>query len=142
MPLVHDADIAQLLSETRTVAMVGASNDPTRPSHGVMRFLQQQGYRVFPVNPVIAGQQVHGEVVRASLDEIDVPVDLVDIFRRSDAAGEAVDAAIAIGAKAVWMQIGVIDAAAAARAEAAGMKVVMNRCPKIESLRLGVQPVS
>lgn len=141
MPLVEDADIAQLLSDIRTVGMVGASGDPMRPSHGVMRFLQERGYRVYPVNPLIAGQSVHGEQVLSSLDEIGVPVDLVDIFRRSDAAGEAVDAAIAIGAKAVWMQIGVIDEDAAARAEAAGLKVVMNRCPKIEIQRLAVRPV-
>lgn len=142
MPLMRDADIAQLLSETRTIAMVGASHDPLRPSFGVMAFLQRQGYRVLPVNPLIAGEQVQGEVVLASLDEIGVPIDLVDIFRRSEAADEAVDAAIAAGAKAIWMQIGVIDEEAAARAEAAGLKVVMNRCPKIEIPRLGVARIT
>jgi predicted CoA-binding protein len=141
MPLIHDQDIAQLLRETRTIAMIGASDDPLRPSYGVMAFLQKQGYRVLPVNPTIAGEHVHGEFVWARLDQIGVPIDLVDIFRRSEAAGEAVDAAIAAGAKAVWMQIGVINEEAAARAEAAGLKVVMNRCPKVEIPRLGVGPV-
>jgi predicted CoA-binding protein len=141
MPLTRDEDIAQLLRDTRTIAMIGASDDPMRPSYGVMRFLQEQGYRVLPVNPAIAGEHVHGEFVWASLDQIGVPIDLVDIFRRSDAAGEAVDAAIKAGAKAVWMQIGVINEDAAARAEAAGLSVVMNRCPKVEIPRLGIAPV-
>jgi uncharacterized protein len=142
MPLTRDEDIAQLLRDTRTIAMIGASDDPMRPSYRVMRFLQEQGYRVLPVNPTIAGEHVHGEFVWASLDQIGVPIDLVDIFRRSDAAGEAVDAAIKTGAKAVWMQIGVINEDAAARAEAAGLRVVMNRCPKVEIPRLGVAPVA
>lgn len=141
MLLTRDEDIAQLLRETRTIAMIGASDNPMRPSYGVMAFLQDQGYRVIPVNPQIAGEHVHGEFVWASLDQIGVPIDMVDIFRRSDAAGAAVDAAIKSGAKAVWMQIGVIDEAAAARAEAAGLKVVMNRCPKVEIPRLGIAPV-
>lgn len=141
MPLSRDGDIAQLLRETRTIAMIGASDDPMRPSYGVMAFLQKQGYRVLPVNPLIAGEHVHGEFIWASLDQIGVPIDMVDIFRRSDAAGEAVDAAIAIGAKAVWMQIGVINDDAAARAERAGLKVVMNRCPKVEIPRLGIASV-
>jgi predicted CoA-binding protein len=142
MPLTRDEDIAQLLRDTRTIALIGASDDPMRPSYGVMRFLQEQGYRVLPVNPTIAGEHVHGEFVWASLDQIGVPIDLVDIFRRSDAAGDAVDAAIKAGAKAVWMQIGVINEDAAARAEAAGLRVVMNRCPKVEIPRLGVAPVA
>lgn len=142
MPLTRDEDIAQLLRDTRTIAMIGASDDPARPSYGVMRFLQKQGYRVLPVNPTIAGEHVHGEFVWASLDQIGVTIDLVDIFRRSDAAGDAVDAAIKAGAKAVWMQIGVINEDAAARAEAAGLSVVMNRCPKVEIPRLGIAPVA
>lgn len=141
MPLTRDEDIAQLLRQTRTIAMIGASDDPMRPSYGVMAFLQKQGYRVLPVNPSIAGEHVHGEFIWADLDQVGVPIDMVDIFRRSEAAGEAVDAAIAAGAKAVWMQIGVINEDAAARAERAGLKVVMNRCPKIEIPRLGVAPV-
>jgi predicted CoA-binding protein len=138
MPLETDREISALLAETRTIALVGASDRPDRPSHRVMRFLLDHGFRVVPVNPQLAGQHIHGERVRAALGEIDAPIDLVDIFRRSEAAGEAVDAAIAADAKAVWMQLGVIDEAAAKRAEAAGLKVVMNRCPAIEIPRLGV----
>ena len=138
MPLTSDADIAALLAETRTIALVGASDRPDRPSYGVMHFLQQHGYRVIPVNPQITGEHVHGEYVWRELSQIGEPIDLVDIFRRPEAAGEAVDQAIAAGAKAVWMQLGVINEAAAARAEAAGLKVVMNRCPAIDIPRLGI----
>jgi predicted CoA-binding protein len=138
MPLTRDEDIAELLSSARTIAMVGASDRPDRASHGVMRALQAHGYRVIPVNPNITGEHLHGEFVWRELSQIGVPIDVVDIFRRSDAAGEAVDQAIAVGAKAVWMQLGVIDEAAAERAEAAGLKVVMDRCIKIDMLRLGI----
>lgn len=138
MPLTADADIAQLLAETRTIALVGASDRPGRPSHGVMAMLQDHGYRVIPVNPQITGDHVLGEYVWRELAQIGEPIDMVDIFRRSEAAGDAVDEAIAAGAKSVWMQIGVINEAAAARAEAAGLKVVMNRCPAIEIPRLRV----
>ena len=141
MPLVHDEDIAQLLAETRTIALVGASDRPDRPSWGVMKYLQDRGYRVIPVNPQITGEHVHGEYVWRELSQIGEPIDMVDIFRRPLAAGEAVDEAIAVGAKSVWMQIGVINEDAANRAEAAGLKVVMNRCPKIEIPRLGVPRV-
>jgi len=142
MPLARDEDIAELLQSVRTIAMVGASDRPNRPSYGVMKFLQDQGYRVIPVNPQITGEHVHGEYVWRELAQIGEPIDMVDIFRRPNAAGEAVDEAIAIGAKAVWLQIGVINEEAAARAEAAGLKVVMNRCPKIEIFRLGLAPVA
>ena len=141
MPLTFDADIAQLLRETRTVALVGISDRPTRPSYGVMQFLQDHGYRVFPVNPQITGEHVHGEYVWRELAQIGEPIDLVDIFRRSEDAGEAVDQAIAVGAKAVWMQLGVLNEAAAARAEAAGLKVVMDRCPAIDIPRLGIERI-
>ncbi len=141
MPLTSDQDIADLLTHTRTIAMVGASDRPDRPSYGVMKFLQDQGYRVLPVNPQITGEHVHGEYVWRELSQIEEPIDLVDIFRRPQAAGEAVDEAIAAGAKAIWMQIGVINEEAAARAEAAGLKVVMDRCPKIEIPRLGIAPI-
>jgi len=141
MPLTSDADIAALLAETRTIALVGASDRPDRPSYGVMKFLQQHGYRVIPVNPQITGEHVHGEYVWRDLSQIGEPIDLVDIFRRPEAAGEAVDQAIAAGAKAVWMQLGVINEAAAARAEAAGLKVVMNRCPAIDIPRLRLAKV-
>jgi predicted CoA-binding protein len=142
MPLINPDDIADLLKSARTIAMVGASNRPERPSYGVMRFLQSRGYRVIPVNPQIAGTELHGETVVTSLADIEEPIDLVDIFRRPLAAGEAVDEAIAASAKAVWLQIGVINEEAAQRAEAAGLKVVMDRCPKIEIPRLGIRPVA
>src|SRR5918993_901138 len=141
MPLTRDEDIAELLSNTRTIAMIGASDRPDRPSYGVMKFLQTHGYRVLPVNPQITGEHVHGEFIWRELSQIGEPIDLVDIFRRPQAAGEAVDEAIEAGAKAVWMQIGVVNEEAAARAEQAGLKVVMNRCPKIEIPRLNIAPI-
>jgi predicted CoA-binding protein len=141
MPLSSDQDIAHLLSRVRYIALVGASDRPGRASNGVMRFLQNHGYRVFPVNPQLAGQQLHGETVYASLADIEEPIDMVDIFRRPIAAGEAVDEAIAIGAKSVWLQLGVINEEAAKRAEAAGLDVVMDRCPAIDIPRLNVAPV-
>jgi predicted CoA-binding protein len=141
MPLTQAHDIATLLEETRTIALIGISDRPSRPSYGVMRFLQDHGYRVLPVNPQIAGEHVHGEFVWGRLSDIGVPIDMVDIFRRSEAAGEAVDDAIAAGAKSVWMQLGVIDHAAAARAEAAGLKVVMDRCPAIDIPRFNIAPI-
>jgi len=142
MPLTRDEDIAQLLRETRTIALVGASDNPGRASYGVMKFLQDQGYRVIPVNPRITGEHVHGEFVWRELAQIGEPIDLVDIFRNSEDAAAAVDEAIAIGAKAVWMQLGVINEGAAAKAEAAGLKVVMDHCPKIEFARLGLERVA
>ena len=141
MPITSDAEIADLLAATRVIAMVGASDRPNRPSNGVMKYLQDRGYRVLPVNPQITGEHVHGEYVWRELAQIGEPIDMVDIFRRPQAAGEAVDEAIAAGAKSVWLQIGVINEAAAERAEAAGLKVVMNRCPKIEIPRLGLPRV-
>jgi uncharacterized protein len=142
MPLTNDDDIRALLEETRTIALVGASDRADRPSHGVMAFLLRRGYRVIPVNPQIAGQELLGQKVVGTLSEIAEPIDMVDIFRRPIAAGEAVDEAIAAGAKSVWLQLGVINEAAAARAEAAGLKVVMNRCPAIEVPRLRVKTPS
>jgi predicted CoA-binding protein len=139
--LHDDHDIAELLGSARTIAMVGASDRPERASYGVMKFLQGHGYRVFPVNPTITGEHVHGEYVWRELSQIGEPIDIVDIFRNSEAAGEAVDQAIAVGAEAVWMQLGVINPDAAERAEAAGLKVVMDRCPKIEIARLGLPAV-
>lgn len=142
MPLTEDAEIKALLETTRTIALVGASDRPDRPSYRVMATLQAHGYRVIPVNPQITGEHIHGEFVFRDLAQLGDPIDMVDIFRNSAAAGEAVDQAIAIGARAVWMQLGVIDHEAAARAEAAGLKVVMDRCPAIELPRLGVAPIS
>jgi hypothetical protein len=142
MPLTSDEDIAELLASSRTIAMIGASDRPDRPSWGVMKFLQAHGYRVLPVNPQITGEHVHGEYVWRELSQIGEPIDMVDIFRRPGAAGDAVDQAILAGARSVWMQIGVINQEAAARAEAAGLKVVMDRCPKIEIPRLRVPKVA
>ena len=142
MPLTSDEGIAELLTIARTIAMIGASDRPSRPSYGVMKFLQGHGYRVIPVNPQITGEHVHGEYVWRNLDQVGEPIDIVDIFRRPQAAGDAVDQAIEAGARAVWLQLGVINHVAAAKAEAAGLKVVMNRCPKIEIRRLGLEPVS
>ena len=141
MPLTADQDIADLLQNARTIALVGASDNPGRASFGVMKFLQDRGYRVIPVNPRITGEHVHGEFVWRELAQIGEPIDIVDIFRNSEDAGATVDEAIAVGAKAVWMQLGVINETAAARAEAAGLTVVMDHCPKIEFARLGLQPV-
>lgn len=141
MPITSDAEIRDLLENARVIAMVGASDRPDRASNGVMKFLQDRGYRVIPVNPQITGEHIHGEFVFRELSQIGDPIDIVDIFRNSKAAGETVDQAIAVGAKAVWMQLGVINEEAAARAEAAGLKVVMDRCPKIEIARLGVTAV-
>lgn len=138
MPLTLDAEIATLLRKTRTIAMVGASNRPDRASYEVMGFLLSKGYHVIPVNPALAGETIHGERVLASLAEIGEPIDMVDIFRNSEAASAVVDEAIAAGAKSVWMQLEVINEPAAAHAESAGLKVVMDRCPKIEIRRLGL----
>ena len=142
MPLTSDAEIKALLEGVRTIALVGASDRPDRPSYRVMQSMQAHGYRVIPVNPQITGEHVHGEFVFRELSQLGDPIDMVDIFRNSAAAGEAVDQAIAVGAKSVWMQLGVINEEAAARAEAAGLKVVMNRCPAIEIPRLGVAPIT
>ena len=141
MPLTRDKDISVLLQSARTIALVGASDTPGRASFGVMKFLQDQGYRVIPVNPHITGEHVHGEFVWRELGQIGEPIDIVDIFRNSANAAAAVDEAIAVGAKAVWMQLGVVNDEAAAKAEAAGLKVVMDRCPKIEFARLSLGPV-
>jgi uncharacterized protein len=139
----QDDFLARILTETRTIALVGFSDKPARPSHGVARDLQHAGYRVLPVNPLLAGQRLLGEQVFASLRDIPGEigaVDMVDIFRRSDRAGAVVDEALDVlrdrGLKTIWMQLGVIDRDAAARAEDADIQVVMDRCPKIDHARL------
>ena len=131
-----DALLRRILREVRTIAMVGASPDWNRPSYFAMKYLQIKGYRVIPVNPKAAGGEILGERVYASLKDIPEKIDMVDIFRASSAVPPIVEDAIQIGAKVVWMQIGVRNDAAARRAEAAGLTVVMNRCPKIEWGRL------
>jgi uncharacterized protein len=131
-----DGYLRGILRRVKTIAMVGASSNWNRPSFFAMKYLQHKGYRVIPVNPGAAGQIVLGEKVYASLKEIPDKVDMVDIFRNSAAAGPIVDDAIKIGAPVVWMQLGVRNDEAAARAEKAGCTVVMNRCPKIEYGRL------
>ena len=133
-----DAQLRSILQRVKTIAMVGASSNWNRPSYFVMKYLQGKGYRVIPVNPGIAGQMLLGETAYASLRDIPEPVDMVDVFRPARDAPAIVDDAIAIGAKVVWMQLGVRDDAAAAHAEARGLKVVMNRCPAIEIPRLGL----
>jgi uncharacterized protein len=127
-----DQYLREILQSVRTIAMVGASPTWNRPSYFAMNYLQDKGYRIIPVNPQAKGSQILGEAVYGDLAEVPDKIDMVDIFRRSDAAPALVDQAIAQGAKVVWMQLGVRHDAAAAKAEAAGIRVVMNRCPKIE----------
>ncbi len=133
-----DPYLRDILTSVRTIVVVGASPRHDRPSHGVMAYLQRRGYRTIPVNPNAAGITINGETCYARLADVPEPIDMVDVFRRTEMAGGAVDEAIVVGAKVVWMQLGVRDDDAAARAEAHGLKVVMNRCPAIEIPRLGL----
>lgn len=130
-------DIRDLLLTTRRIALVGASDRPDRPSHGVMKFLLDRGYDVTPVNPTLAGKEIHGRKVVGQLADA-APLDLVDVFRRSEDAGGVMDEAVSLGARAVWLQLGVVNEPAAERARAKGVEVVMDRCPAIEWGRLGL----
>jgi uncharacterized protein len=138
--MVSDDDIRRILTETKVIALVGWSPNPDRPSHGVARYLAGRGYRMIPVNPGQAGVAALGTVVRASLSEITEAVDMVDIFRRSEEVLPVVQEALRVlpGLKTVWMQLGVMNAEAAALARAAGVTVVQNKCPAIEIPRLGI----
>ena len=127
--------LAGILKEVKTIAMVGASSDATKFSYGVLRVLHETGYDIIPANPKEAGTEIRGLKCHESLSSIERPVDMVDVFRTSEAAYGVTEEAIEIGAKVVWMQIGVRNDEAARLAEAAGLKVVMNRCPKIELFR-------
>ncbi|WP_075215569.1 CoA-binding protein [Mongoliimonas terrestris] len=135
-----DDEIRTILRETKTIALVGASNNPDRASYRVLGFLLGRGYTVHPVNPGLAGKTIHGATVVASLKDLPGPVDMVDVFRNSDAAGAVIDEALALEAKpkVVWLQLGVVNAEGAARGEAAAVSVVMDRCPAIEVPRLGM----
>ena len=142
MPHDHygDADIRSILSSVKTIAMLGASPNPARPSNRVLRFLLSQGYTVYPVNPGHAGSEIHGAKVYRSLADVPSPVDMVDVFRNSGFVAGIVDEALAITPrpKVIWTQLDVYDEKAAAKAEAAGVKMVMDRCPAIEIPRLGI----
>ena len=133
-----DERMRRILLAVRSVAIVGASDNPERAAFGVMRFLQDRGYRCIPVNPRLADQKLLGETVFASLGDIPVAVDMADLFVNSRLAGAVSDEALALGIPYIWMQLGVIDAEAAARAEAAGTEVIMNHCPAREWHRLGL----
>lgn len=138
MPTTTDARLRQILTEVRTIAVVGFSADPARPSHEVARFLADHGYRVTGVNPGLAGRTIAGIPVVARLEDLDGPVDMVDVFRRAEETPPIAAAAIVAGARVLWLQLGVVNETAKAMAEAGGLTVVMDRCPKIEIPRLGL----
>lgn len=131
-----DAFLRGVLESVKSIAVVGASADPVKASYFVVKYLRDNGYRVIPINPKMAGQSILGLTVYGSLADLPEPPDMVDVFRNATAAGGVTDEAIAIGAKVVWMQLGVVNEEAAARAQAAGLTVVMDRCPKMEIQRL------
>lgn len=133
--------LRKILETVRTIALVGASDKPNRPSYEVMAYLQGRGYRIIPVNPRLAGQTVLGETVYANLASIPGPVDMADLFLAPNHTDAVIDEAIEQGIPIIWMQIGVINEAGALRAEEAGVTVVMDKCPKQEIPRLGVPPL-
>jgi predicted CoA-binding protein len=135
---MSDDMIRQILTDTKRIALVGASAKPERPSHEVMRFLLAQGYDVTPVNPGLARQEILGRKVVATLDEA-APLDMVELFRKAADVAAPVDDAIRLGAKTIWMQLGIVNDAVAAKARAAGLRVVMNHCPAIDIPRLGLR---
>jgi uncharacterized protein len=134
--ITSDAKLRDLLESTRTIALVGASPKPNRPSHGVMAFLQRAGYRVIPVNPAAAGTTILGEPVVASLADIKEPIDMVDVFRRAEDTPEVAREAVAAGAKSLWLQLGIANDESARIASEGGLDVVMDRCTAIEVGRL------
>lgn len=135
---MNDQTIRDVLTRTQRIALVGASDRPDRPSYGVMKYLLDQGYEVIPVSPKLAGQTLLGQQAYASLAEVPGEIDMVDVFRNSEAAWGVAQEAIAAGAKTLWLQLGVINEQAAVLAQDAGMTVIMDRCPKIEITRLGI----
>lgn len=143
MPIVTDSEgIRDILTRYRRIAVVGLSDNPDRPSYTVTEFLLQQGYEIYPVNPVLAGREVLGRRVYASLAELPERPEIVDVFRRSEYVPEIAEQAIAVGANVLWTQLFVVNDAAAKRASDAGLTVVQNRCPEMEIHRLGIPPVA
>lgn len=136
---MEDEALTQILRRVRHIALVGASDKPERASYRVMAYLLVQGYRVTPISPKLAGQTLLGQRVYATLEEVTQPIDMVDVFRNADAAYGIAQQAIAVGASVLWLQLGVINPEASALAQAAGLQVVMDRCPKIEIPRLGLE---
>jgi predicted CoA-binding protein len=134
--IMNDTTMKKLLQDSKTIAVVGLTNNPTRPSFGVARFLQRQGYRIIPVNPKEKGNEVLGEKAYGALGEVPEDIDIVDIFRRSEHIPPVVDDALAKGTRCIWMQEGIVNQDAAQRAEAAGVAVVMDRCILKEIARL------
>ena len=141
---LQDSEIRNIFERVRVIALVGASNNPERPSNYVGAFLQGKGYKVIPVNPGLAGQEINGAKVYASLADIPETIDMVDIFRAADAVPGVVDEALALDPRptVIWMQMGIIHEEAAAKARAAGLTVVMDRCPKVEIPRLRIEGVT